>query len=125
MPGCEESIISEHQAGYISVIVGGQSLRVTPSHPFDVKVKGWTDAADLLPGDLLRTVGGTWSAVQGIYSEPDIRHWPHLGFATGTPILTADWSTPIEDLRSGDLIDSSPDEPDADLDDELPPWHWN
>ncbi|MBY0515149.1 MAG: hypothetical protein K2P78_14745 [Gemmataceae bacterium] len=115
----------EHQAGFITITVDGHSLRVTPDHPFDVKDKGWTDAADLAPGDLLRTVGGTWSAVQAIRIEPDPRHWPPLGFVAGTPILSAGWSIPIEDLRPGDLIDPSPDDPDAEPDDELPPWYWN
>jgi intein/homing endonuclease len=108
----------------------GQVIRTTADHPFFVQSQGWTEAADLRPGDPLLSQDGQPVPVEGISERgekgvvytlfPDDypmldRSPPNgiprlvLGFAAGTPILTPDGPIPIEELRPGDFILLGPD----------------
>ncbi len=50
----------------VEVEVGGQMIRVTPKHPFYVRGRGFTAAAELRPGDSLRTASGGWIAAGSV-----------------------------------------------------------
>ena len=53
-------------------------------------------------------------------------NYPIVGFVAGTPILTPEGSTPIEQLRPGDVIQSQPEDVSGDHDDASPDrWHFN
>src|SRR5207244_200957 len=41
-------------------------IGTSAEHPFFVKTKGWVDAAQLEPGDLLSTRDGRWVAAEGV-----------------------------------------------------------
>ena len=61
-------------------------------------------------------------------------HYPIVGFAAGTPLLTADGLKRIEDIKPGDMIQVQPDDDEGDDnphaddgqgDDELRWWEQN
>lgn len=112
-------------SGFVVLDVGGRAIRAAANHPLFVHGRGWTAAGELRTGDQLHTPGGTWATVQSVRIEGCFVPRPFLGFAAGTPILTADGTTPIDQLRPGDLLESAPDDPDTDPEDEPPPWRWN
>jgi hypothetical protein len=108
--------------------LSGKVIRTTADHPFFVQGQGWTEAADLRAGDLLLTHDGqpmpvegitnggeqevVYSLNPGVQAMPDQsrRHFPILGIAAGTPLLTPEGHKPIEELRPGDVIQTQPDE---------------
>ena len=47
-------------------------IRVTPKHPFYVRGRGWTAAAELRPGDSLRTASGGWIAVGAVVNNGQV-----------------------------------------------------
>ncbi|MFE0684238.1 polymorphic toxin-type HINT domain-containing protein [Streptomyces sp. NPDC058961] len=53
----------------VSVDTGDEKIRATPDHPFWVIGKGWTGAAELLPGDHLKTLDGSPARVSSVKSE--------------------------------------------------------
>jgi hypothetical protein len=50
----------------LNLHVGGKIIRTTPLHPFYVRAKGWTTAAELRIGDPLRSDDGAWTPVEGV-----------------------------------------------------------
>jgi hypothetical protein len=50
----------------VDVAVSGQVVHASREHPFYVKGKGWTPAASLAVGDLLRSHDGRWLPVESI-----------------------------------------------------------
>jgi hypothetical protein len=111
--------------------LSGQVIRTTADHPVLVSGQGWTEAADLRPGDLLRSHDGRHVPVEGI-SDSDEEQVVYrlnpaeqpvpdqlqpndgtprtiLGFAAGTPLLTFGGHKPIEELRPGDFLQPRPD----------------
>ncbi len=56
----------------VEVEVGGQVIRVTPKHPFYVRGRSWTAAAELRPGDSLRTASGGWIAVGSVVDNGQV-----------------------------------------------------
>ena len=54
--------------------IGGEIIRCTETHPFQVKDKGWVDAAELGPGDLVYRKNWKTSPVQHVtlvtFDEP-------------------------------------------------------
>lgn len=54
---CNESEIFELR-------IGDRTIRTTATHPFYVKGKGWRDASELRPGDLLATNSSQWAEVE-------------------------------------------------------------
>ena len=48
----------------LDIAVNGQVIRATHEHPFYVKAKGWTKAAALTAGDLLRSHDNRWLPVE-------------------------------------------------------------
>jgi hypothetical protein len=120
--------------------LNGKVIRSTADHPLFVPGKGWTEAADVRPGDPLHSHNGDTLAVEGVADsdekavvyhlnpvehpmpdqlQPTDNRRPILGFAAGTPIRTAGGSKPIEDVKPGDFIQTGPDgeEPDDGHDD--------
>jgi hypothetical protein len=111
--------------------LSGKVIRTTADRPFFVASQGWREAGDLRPGDPLLSHDGRHVPVEGISdsgeeqdvyilnpggqqmpdrTQPsDATPRPILGFAAGTPILTAEGDKPIEELRPGDFIQSRPD----------------
>lgn len=86
--------------------LSGQVIRTTADHPFYVHGQGWTEAAGRRPGDPLLSQDGQAMPVEGVTGsgEQDVvhslnpganpmpdqprPHFPILGFAAGTPLLT-------------------------------------
>jgi len=122
-------------------------IRTTADHPFYVLGNGWTEAADLRPGDPLLSHDGQRMPVEGVADSgeqgavyhlnpgerpmpdqppPNDTRRPVIGFAAGTPIRTASGSKPIDEVKPGDLIQSGPDgeEPDDEHEDHDPPRWW-
>lgn len=112
-------------SSFVSVDIDGRVIRMTADHSLFVHGKGWTAAGELRAGDRLRKPGDRWAVVRTVRREEDRGFRPFLGFAAGTPILTADGAVPIEDIRPGDLLDFPPDDPNDGLDDQPPSWLWN
>lgn len=127
--------------------LSGKVIRTTADHPLYVQGQGWTNAAELRPGDQLLSHNGTTLPVEGVadsgeqgvvyhlnpgerpmpdQTQPNDNRRPIIGFAAGTPIRTASGSKPIEDLKPGDFIQSGPDgdQPDDGHDDHDPPRWW-
>jgi hypothetical protein len=79
-------------------------IRTTLDHPFLVPGQEWINAADL-PG---AKSGGEQEVVYNL-GEPAMPNFPILGFAAGTPLLTADGLKRIEDIKPGDSLQARPD----------------
>ncbi|MER5603938.1 Hint domain-containing protein [Streptomyces sp. NPDC002265] len=61
----------QHTAnGLVKIAAGGREVRATAGHPFQVEGKGWVDAGDLRPGDLLEKRDGTTVAVSDVSELP-------------------------------------------------------
>ena len=56
----------------IEVEVDGQVIRCTPKHPFYVRGRGFTAAAELRPGDSLRAASGGWVAVGAVVNNGEV-----------------------------------------------------
>ena len=56
-------------AEILTLTVGGQTIQSTTEHPFFVQDKGWTEAQELQPGDLLSTSEGRWVAIESIHRD--------------------------------------------------------
>ena len=56
----------------IEVEVGGHAIRCTPKHPFYVRGRGFTAAAELKSGDELRTSDGGWTAVGSVSDNGEV-----------------------------------------------------
>ena len=56
----------------VQVEIGGDVIRVTPKHPFYVRGRGWTAAAELRPGDPLRTPSGSLIAVSSVVDNGQV-----------------------------------------------------
>lgn len=50
----------------VDITVNGRMVQATREHPFYVKDKGWTPAASLAAGDLLRSHDKRWLALESI-----------------------------------------------------------
>jgi hypothetical protein len=108
--------------------LSGKVTRTTADHPFFVAGQGWTEAADLQPGDKLRSHDGQHVPVEGITDsgEQEVLYhlnpgelpmpdqprpsFPIFGFAAGTSLLTADGPKHIEDVKPGDVLQTRPDD---------------
>ena len=53
----------------VHIWIDGQETKVTPEHRYYVPDKGWINAKDLKPGDLLRTPVGDYVTVQEVVLE--------------------------------------------------------
>ena len=53
----------------VLLVLDGESVRTTPDHPFMVEGRGWTDAADLKPGDRVRRAYGGTVTVEAVAVE--------------------------------------------------------
>ena len=53
----------------IHLLVNGEEIVCTPSHPFYSPVKGWTDAVKLRAGDILVLVNGEYVVVEQVQHE--------------------------------------------------------
>ena len=94
--------------------VNGNVIRTTADHPLYIAGPGWINAADM-PGaqcegelEVVYNLGG-----QAMPDQPR-PNFPILGFAAGTPLLTADGPKRIEDLKPGDMIQMQPDDDQGD-----------
>lgn len=58
--------LHRNESAILEVYVQDQVIRTTAAHPFYVKNKGWTPAAELQAHDELSTSGGDWIQVDGI-----------------------------------------------------------
>jgi hypothetical protein len=58
--------VFQRLARIVELRVGGQTIRTTHEHPFYVQGKGWTKAAALSAGDLLKSIDGSWTAVESL-----------------------------------------------------------
>jgi hypothetical protein len=47
--------------------VNGQVIRTTPEHPFYAFGKGWTAAGELVAGDYIHTLSGSWVRVEEVF----------------------------------------------------------
>ena len=56
----------------IGVEVGGDLIRCTPKHPFYVRGRGWTAAAELRPGDSLRVASGDFISVGSVVDNGQV-----------------------------------------------------
>ena len=56
----------------VEVHVDGQALRATPKHPFYVRGRGFTAAAELRPGDELRAAEGRWVSVGSVVDRAQV-----------------------------------------------------
>src|SRR5262249_35772950 len=73
------------EAHLLNLHIAGKVIQTTDEHPFWVKGRGWTAAADLFRGDLLRSHDGQWVAVEEIFDNGE--------FATVYNLLVADYHT--------------------------------
>jgi intein/homing endonuclease len=95
--------------------LNGQIIRTTADHPFFIQGQGWVNAGDL-PGaksDGEQVLYHLNLGEQTMPDQPRPNH-PILGFAAGTPLLTADGPKRIEDIKPGDLIQTQPDDDQGD-----------
>lgn len=53
-------------APIIELQIAGVAIRTTAEHPFWVKDKGWRNAIELRPGDMLSTHDGQWIAIEEV-----------------------------------------------------------
>jgi hypothetical protein len=53
----------------VRLLVNGEEIITTPSHPFYSPVKGWTDAVRLRAGDILFLVNGEYVVVEQVQHE--------------------------------------------------------
>ena len=58
--------VFQRLARIVELRVGGQAIRTTHEHPFYVQGKGWTKAAALSAGDLLKSNEGHWVPVESL-----------------------------------------------------------
>lgn len=65
--------------------VGGRAIETTPEHPFFVEEKGWVEAGQLRPGDVLVGHGGGRVEVEGVRDTGE--------YATVYNLRVADWHT--------------------------------
>jgi hypothetical protein len=86
-------------APILNVQVAGQVLRTTREHPFYVEGKGWLPAGALEVGDLLRTRGGQFVAVEGIADSGEVTtvyNWRiadyHTYYVSATPEGASVWA---------------------------------
>jgi hypothetical protein len=56
----------------VEVEVGGGLIRCTPKHPFYVRGRSWTAAAELRPGDSLRLDTGGWITVGSVVDKGEV-----------------------------------------------------
>jgi len=87
-----EEVFTNHLA-VLNLHVGGQIIQTTPGHPFYVKGLGWTAAAALEVGNLLRSHDGRWIPVEDLCDSGEevavynLRVADHHTYFVGTP----DW----------------------------------
>ena len=53
----------------VHIVVNGEEIISTPSHPFYSPVKGWTEAVELRAGDMLVLVNGDYVVVEKVQHE--------------------------------------------------------
>lgn len=53
----------------VHITVGDSVINATPTHPFYVPAKGWTEACELRAGDVLYTVNGEYVVVEQVQHE--------------------------------------------------------
>lgn len=53
----------------VHLVINGEEIVATPSHPFYVPATGWLDASELEPGDTLFTYGNDCSVVEAVWIE--------------------------------------------------------
>ena len=71
----EAKVIEETFGGESELLdlnIDGQVIRATPRHPFFVKDRGWTEAGELKPGDLLATDLSSWKKLQNVSSSGQV-----------------------------------------------------
>jgi hypothetical protein len=109
------------------VRVSGHVIRTTVDHPLFVAGQGWVKAAEM-PG---AKSDGEQEVVYhlnlGEQTMPDQPRpsYPILGFVAGTSILTPSGHKPIEAIKPGDLIQTQPDDDQAEAHDEPRWWESN
>jgi RHS repeat-associated protein len=59
-----------NEEALITLWVAGRAIRTTAEHPFLARGRGWTRAAGLAEGDLLRAADGRWIPVSSVDAEP-------------------------------------------------------
>ena len=53
----------------VHITVNGEEITTTPTHPFWVPQKGWTDAIDLRAGDRLQLLNGVYVIIEQVQHE--------------------------------------------------------
>ena len=53
----------------VHITVNGEEIATTPTHPFWVPQKGWTDAIDLRAGDRLQLLNGVYVIIEQVQHE--------------------------------------------------------
>ena len=53
----------------VHITIGGEEIVTTPSHPFYVPIKGWTEACKLRAGDRLQLLNGEYVVIEQIQHE--------------------------------------------------------
>ncbi len=53
----------------VHITVGGEEITTTPTHPFWVPQKGWTDAIELRAGDRLQLLNGEYVIIEQVQHE--------------------------------------------------------
>lgn len=53
----------------VHITVNGEEITATPTHPFWVPQKGWTDAIDLRAGDRLQLLNGVYVIIEQVQHE--------------------------------------------------------
>jgi hypothetical protein len=115
--------------------LSGKGIRSMANHPFFAQGKRWSEAVDLRPGDPLLSHDVEYVAVVGISDSGEQEVMGHLnlgeppmpdqtppnntnrciiGFVAGTPLLTPENLKRIEDIKSGDVIQTQPDDNQGD-----------
>jgi len=99
----------------VRLTVAGAVLSTTAEHPFWVDGRGWIEAGDLVPGDVLSTPDGE-AAVDAVVVEvlaepatvynfrvPGLHNYYALAGATPVLVHNADYSFTQSNLRAGDV----------------------
>jgi Pretoxin HINT domain/HNH/ENDO VII superfamily nuclease with conserved GHE residues len=60
------AVISHSDPGFVVLWLGGERLETTAEHPFSVLGRGWVEVEDLVIGDLVRQLDGTYAPVESI-----------------------------------------------------------
>ena len=81
----------------VHITLNGEEITTTPTHPFWVPQKGWTDAIDLRAGDRLQLLNGVYVIIEQVQHE-----------LLETPVTVYNFE--VDDFHTYYIVESSPNQ---------------